>query len=107
MKVRLPTMDNRIDSNPSHWKTYFYVLAQTWLAFFVASFCLAVYLRHMAGSWIITTVCMAVLYLGVLVACVKRTIDNLSIAALMLLIPIAPLLILLFAIGLLHLIQLF
>lgn len=74
------------------WKALITTTAECLLAFYLATFCVAVFFTHRGDSWLVPGLCLIFLYLFVIVACAKRIIEKLSIAAVMLIIPIAPLL---------------
>ena len=87
------------------WKTYVTITLESLLTFYLATFCVAIYFTHRGVGWIIPGIILIALYLFVIVACAKRIIDKLSLAALMLIIPIAPLLALIIVISLIPLLQ--
>lgn len=89
------------------WKRYAATLAEVWVAFCIATFAMGVFFSHLNGhvSTILLAVFLGLLYLTVIIICIKRLIDRLSIAALMLLVPIAPLAVLLLVVSLLPIIQ--
>lgn len=87
------------------WKPYLIVTAETIAAFYIATFCLAVFFIHRADSSWVSIAIMVLLYLSVIAACAKLLFNRLSIAALMLIIPIAPLLALIMVISLIPILQ--
>ena len=89
------------------WKNYLTITAETLLAFYLATFCMAMYFTHQGAQWIFPSVLLGILYVFVLAVCVKRIIARLSIAALMLVIPIAPLLALTLVVSLIPVLEQF
>ena len=89
------------------WKRYTITLAEVWIAFCIATFAMGMFFSHFyAGTLnIFLGILLGILYLFVISLCVKRLIERLSIAALMLLVPIAPLAVLLLVVSLLPIIQ--
>lgn len=88
-----------------HYKQYFLTLLYTWITFSIATFCMVVFFIHAGDSWIITRILISLLYGFVIVACAKELANKLSLAALMLLIPIAPLAMLILVVSLIQVIQ--
>lgn len=89
------------------WKFYITITAESLLAFYLATFCIAMYFTHRGPSWIMMGVVLAILYLFVIGVCIKRVIEKLPIAALMLIIPLAPLIAITIVISLIPVLQLF
>lgn len=89
------------------WKRYSVTLAEVWITFCIATFSLLLFMSHLNSEpqVIAQAVLIGILYLFVVVVCIKRMINRLSIAALMLMVPIAPLAVLLLVISLLPIIQ--
>lgn len=89
----------------SAWKYGVITILEVWLSFCIATFAMGMYLtHHQEAYWLLTGV-MILLYLVVIVCCIKRLVERLSIPALMLLVPIAPLAILLLVISILPILQ--
>lgn len=82
---------------PQSWKFYTITVIESFLAFFIASFCIVMYYFHRDEGWITTGIILLLLYIFVIIVCVKRLIEKLSMAALMLLAPIGPLMVLIFS----------
>lgn len=95
------------NTNPITWKRYAITMAEVWIAFCIATFTMGVYFSHLENTpWtIFFAAIMGVMYLFVIFACIKRLVERLSIATLMLLVPIAPLAVLLLVVSLLPIIQ--
>jgi len=93
------------DSSLLPWKRYVSITIESLLAFYIATFCIAMYFTHLSTAWIIPGTILIVLYLFVIFVCIRRIIQTLSIAALMLIIPIAPLIVLTTVISLIPLLQ--
>jgi hypothetical protein len=72
------------------WKTYLTTTFQTISAFYIATFCFAVFFTRSYGTGISIWFLMTALYLTVIGICVTRIIQRFSMAALMIVIPIAP-----------------
>ncbi len=89
------------------WKIYLTITAETIIAFYLATFSLAMYITHRSPDWVLTIIILGLLYIFIIGACIKRLLEKLSIAALMLIIPIAPLLALGVVVSLIPLLQLF
>lgn len=82
--------DSPISAVP--WKSYVGTALECFIAFYVATFCLAMYFTHKGSAWVLLSIVMVLLYLVVIAGCIRILIKRLSIAALMIIIPIAPLL---------------
>jgi membrane-associated HD superfamily phosphohydrolase len=101
-------MNSNHDLNDvASWKRYALTLAEVWVTFCVATFTIALFFSQLNSdvSTIILAVMLGILYIFVIVLCIKRLLDNLPIGALMLLVPIAPLAVLLLVVSLLPIIQ--
>jgi membrane-associated HD superfamily phosphohydrolase len=99
-------MDKLITSEPNvPWKTYLTITVESLLSFYLATFSLAVYFKYRGENWVIGGIFLAILYLFVIFACGKRIIDKLSLAALMLVIPIAPLIALIMVVTLIPILE--
>jgi len=72
------------------WKPYAAVSLETIICFCISALCLGIYLTHFDGNWA-GAVMMVIIFIFINMLCVKRIIDRFSLAAIMLLIPIAPL----------------
>ncbi|TAK78721.1 MAG: hypothetical protein EPO11_00995 [Gammaproteobacteria bacterium] len=73
------------------WRSYLITIIESLSAFFIASFALTMYYFHRGEGWIPMGLVLLALYLFVIIACIKRLIEKLSMAALMLFAPIGPL----------------
>lgn len=89
------------------WKQYTITVAEVWVAFSIATFSLLMYMSHLNSNigTIIFAVVLGLLYAFVVIACIHRLITRLSVGALMLMVPIAPLAVLLLVVTLLPVIQ--
>ena len=74
------------------WKLYIIITLQTLVAFYLATFSIAMFFIRGGHEWLISSIAIIILYLFVIFACAKIILNKLSIAAIMLIIPIAPLL---------------
>ena len=72
------------------WKTYLTTTLQTVSAFYVATLCFAVFFTRSNGCSLAIWFLMSALYLSVIGICITRIIQRFSMAALMIVIPIAP-----------------
>src|SRR3990167_5410227 len=97
-------MKNKND-NIVPWKTYLYTTFQTIIAFYLATLSLAVFFTHKGDSWIPYAILMGILYVTVIGICIARIIQRFSMAALMIIIPIAPLLALVCVVSLIPVLQ--
>src|SRR5688500_18882954 len=73
------------------WKNYIIATAKCVIAFYLATFALALYLLHSKTIVSIETGMLCVLYLFVIYVCSRIIAKTFSLAAIMLLIPIIPL----------------
>lgn len=72
------------------WKKYIILTVESLLAFYLATFSFALFFKHHGPNWIPLAVLLGFLYLFVIFACAKRLFQQLPIATIMLIIPIAP-----------------
>lgn len=87
------------------WKNYLTITAESLLTFYLATFCVAFYFKQHGIEWITLSILVIALYLFVIFACTKRVIEKLSMAALMLVIPIAPLIVLIMVVSLIPVLE--
>lgn len=87
------------------WKAYLILTAESVLTFWIATFCIGMYFLHHEPNWIPTAIFLAILYLFVIIVCAKRIMEKVTIAALMLIIPIAPLLALIIVVTLIPILE--
>lgn len=87
------------------WLFYTLTVLRSFIAFAVATFCFGVYFTHLHGSPLWMTIGIALIYIFVIYACVAHVAKTLPFAVTMLLIPIAPLFVLLLVISFLPLWQ--
>ncbi|MBX3709419.1 MAG: hypothetical protein KIT56_03605 [Gammaproteobacteria bacterium] len=73
------------------WKLYLSITIESLLTFYIATFCIAMYFIHRGTQWVTLSVVMGILYLFVIFTCAKRIFQALPVSALMLIIPLAPL----------------
>jgi hypothetical protein len=76
------------------WKAYAKVTFESVASFYIASFCMAVFFVRQGSDSILLSIFMVALYLFIVGATVRRIVQKFAIAALMLIVPIAPLLVL-------------
>jgi hypothetical protein len=86
------------------WKRYTFAVSQAIFIFTLASFMLGYYFIH-ARSVIAVSVALCLLYAAFVGYSIYRMVKEFSIVAIMLMIPIAPLIILMIVISLIHLLQ--
>lgn len=80
-----------IEAGRLPWKVYLLSTAESLLAFYLATFSVGMYFLHRPPNWALTGTILGLLYAFVIFVCAKRVMQKLSIAALMLIIPLAPL----------------
>jgi hypothetical protein len=97
---------SQIDNTIASWKIYFTSISEAILCFVLTTFCMGVYLIHHDNHWVLTAL-MIIFYLVCFGITIWRTIKKLSMAALMLVIPIAPLLILIIVVSMLPILEKF
>jgi hypothetical protein len=86
-------------------KLYLGTLVECLVAFFAATFCVALFFSHLGGHWVIPGVILLALYVFVLGICIRMIVKRLSVAAMMLITPIVPLVALLLIVMLISLLQ--
>lgn len=89
------------------WKLYIKTTVESLVAFFIATFCLAMFFVHHGQNWAIPAIILGVLYIFVIFALIKRIVEKFSLAALMLIVPIAPLIALIMVVSLIPILQKF
>jgi predicted membrane-bound dolichyl-phosphate-mannose-protein mannosyltransferase len=89
------------------WKSYIISTAESLLAFYLATFSIGMYFLHRPANWFIPGLFLGLLYLFVIVVCAKRILEKVSIAALMLIIPMAPLIALIIIVTLIPILEQF
>lgn len=87
------------------WKKYLKITFESLLAFYLATFCMGMFFTHRGPDWLLPGIFLIVLYLFVIVVCAKRILEKLAMPALMLVIPIAPLIALILVVSLIPLIE--
>ncbi|EKD71767.1 MAG: hypothetical protein ACD_46C00103G0008 [uncultured bacterium] len=100
---------NKPDISPGSgivpWRLYISLTVQSVLAFYIATFSLAMYFLHHGANSIILAVIQVILYVFILAVTIKRVIGYFSPAALMLTIPIVPLLAIILILSMLPILQ--
>jgi ABC-type amino acid transport system permease subunit len=83
------------------WKAYISVAAESFIAFYIATFCMGLYITHhlSPGSLLLN------ITLGLLYACIKLVVAKLSAPAMMIIIPIVPLLALIVIVTMIPILQ--
>jgi hypothetical protein len=87
------------------WKKYLTITLESIFAFYIATFCIAMFFVHRGSGWKLIGTLLGILYAFVIFACVKRVIQSLPLPALMLIIPLAPLIALIMVISLIPVLQ--
>jgi hypothetical protein len=87
------------------WKVYLTTTAESLLAFYLATFSLAMFYINRGSDWVPAAILLGVLYLFIIFVCAKRVIEKLPISAVMLIIPIAPLIVIIMVISLIPILQ--
>ncbi len=87
------------------WKLYLTTTFETIISFYIATLCGAIFLTHGGTYSLFQTIIMVILYLTVLICCITRIIQRFSMAALMIVIPIAPFLALVMVVSLIPLME--
>lgn len=94
------------DSNKTiPWKLYLVLTAESLLAFWLATFCVGMFFLHHDANWRFTAIILGILYAIVIIICAKRIYQKVTIAAFMLIIPIAPLLALIIVVTLIPVLE--
>jgi hypothetical protein len=75
------------------WRYYTKITIESVGSFYAASFCMAMFFIHQGKDSLALSLLMVSLYLFIIGATVRRIVQKFSIAALMLIVPIAPLLV--------------
>ncbi|HEX4044413.1 MAG TPA: hypothetical protein VHZ76_01940 [Gammaproteobacteria bacterium] len=101
----MQSLDENNTENSVAWKPFLTILFESLLAFYLATFCLAMYFLYRPAHWLTLGIVMVLLYLFVIVFCAKRVFKKLPVAAIMLAIPIAPLLALFIIVSLIPVLQ--
>lgn len=100
-------INSQSDTHNVPWKLFLITTTESLLAFYLATFCMAMFFFHRGAGWQLLGALMLALYLFVIFVCGKRVLEKLSMATVMLIIPIAPLLALFIALSLIPVLQFF
>jgi hypothetical protein len=87
------------------WKRYIIAVTETVITFTLASFLFGLYLLHRGDTSV--TVLLAMVYAFVVIFSIYRMVRTFSLAAVMLMVPIAPFVVLMIVVSLIHLLQYF
>lgn len=87
------------------WRSFLNVTAKTLIAFYIATFSTAVYFIFHGMTWKAMSILVILLYLFVIFACGRLIIKKFSLPALMLLVPIAPLVVLIIVVTMLPILE--
>ena len=80
------------------WKYYTKATIESLVAFYLATFSLAVFFTHQGVDFILLAVLQVVLYLFIVGVIVRRVIQKFPVQALMLMVPMVPLIVLIIVI---------
>jgi hypothetical protein len=105
IKIGNPMQMNQGVDSLIPWKHTISTTIESLLIFYIATFCMAMFLMHKGENWLIPGITLGLLYLFVIFACAKRVIEKLSLATIMLIIPLAPLIALIMIISLIPILQ--
>src|SRR5579871_5074137 len=94
-------------TSPLHWRRPLFNIIKTIIAFSVITFFLVYFIYHRPVSWIAPACILAISYVFCLIMGVRYLIKNIPLPILMLLVPIAPLYILLYVLALIAFLQRF
>lgn len=89
------------------WKRYILATSETIITFTLASFLLGLFLMHRGDSGVVAIVGVVLLYLFAVGLSIYRMVRKYSLAANMLMIPIAPFIIMMIVVSLIHVLQYF
>jgi hypothetical protein len=89
------------------WKRYILAVTETVITFTLASFLLGLYILHRGNSGILVNLLVGLVYAALVVFTIWRMVRKLSLQAIMLMIPIAPLVVLIIVVVLIHFLQYF
>lgn len=89
------------------WKRTIFAVSEAVLTFTLASFLLGLMILHHDQFGIAAFVVAGILYAAAIITTVYRMVRKFSLAANMLMVPIAPLIILIIVVSLIHLLQYF
>ena len=90
---------------PAHWKKYLWIIFKVMLGFILLTFILGYAIYHRPVNWLIPITMGSVVYLIAIILGIRHLIKTLPLAVLMLLIPIAPLFVLIYLITLMGFLQ--
>lgn len=83
-----------------HWKSPLVIILKMFLAFSVLTFFVGYFIFHHPQNWLIPAIVLAISYLTCIIAGITYLIKKLPFPILLLLIPIAPLFVLIYVISL-------
>lgn len=88
-----------------NWKAFIIITFESLLAFYIATFCVGMFFLHRGTNWLWPALLLGLLYLFVIVVCAKRVFEKLSLATIMLIVPIAPLIALIIVVTLIPILE--
>ncbi|MBA3660158.1 MAG: hypothetical protein H0W64_00340 [Gammaproteobacteria bacterium] len=103
----MPENTSRQLSSGVSWNIFLKITVESLIAFYIATFCLAMVVTHRSDYFIFDIVFLVILYAFIIIVCGWRVGRNLSIATVMLIIPIAPFVALAIIVSMIPLLQLF
>ena len=98
--------DNELDA-PTHWKNPLFTIIKVMIAFSVITFFLGYFIYHPPVNWVMPSIVLCAAYGLCLIAGIAYLIKTLPIPVLMLLVPIAPLFVLIYVVSLIAFLQRF
>ena len=98
---------NRSNTSIVEWKPFVITTIESLIAFYIATFCIAMFFIHHGSAWMSLAIILGLLYLFVIFMCGKRVLEKMSMATVFLIIPIAPLIALIIVVSLIPLLQFF
>lgn len=100
-------MENETNLNRgiAPWKRYIFTTLECLIAFYIATFCMALNFFKYGVSSPAASIMLGILYIYVIYLCVRLIVQRFSLAALMLIVPIAPLIALIMVVTLIPILQ--
>jgi len=89
------------------WKRYILAVFEAVITFTIATFLLGLYIIHRGDSSLFLTIFIAIFFAATVIVSIYRMVRKFSLAANMLMVPIAPLVILGIIVSMIHLLQYF
>lgn len=87
------------------WMRYLTTTLQTVFAFYLATIAFGIFITHPGSATLLSGLLMTCLYLAVIGLCIALIVQRFSLAALMIIVPVAPLLALFSVVSLIPLLE--